>query len=348
MQRETEIIEKLETEQKIDLESLRILLTTQETEVIAKLAARARNATQRTYGNKVYIRGLIEFTNYCKNDCLYCGIRRSNRCAERYRLSEEQILSCCAVGYELGFRTFVLQGGEDAYFTDVRICAIVSEIKKNYPDCAVTLSIGEKERTSYQAYFEAGADRYLLRHETANEEHYKKLHPAEMSLANRKQCLRDLKEIGYQTGCGFMVGSPGQTVETLYEDLTFIRDLQPEMVGIGPFIPQKDTPFGNEEAGTMELTLRLLSIIRLLHPKVLLPATTALGTIHPQGREKGILAGANVVMPNLSPVNVREKYKLYDNKICTGDEAAECRFCMQKRMESIGYEVVTDRGDYAG
>lgn len=348
MQRETEIIEKLETEQKIDLESLRILLTTRETEVIAKLAARARNAAQRTYGNKVYIRGLIEFTNYCKNDCLYCGIRRSNRCAERYRLSEEQILSCCAVGYELGFRTFVLQGGEDAYFTDARICAIVSEIKKNYPDCAVTLSIGEKERTSYQAYFEAGADRYLLRHETANEEHYKKLHPAEMSLANRKQCLRDLKEIGYQTGCGFMVGSPGQTVETLYEDLTFIRDLQPEMVGIGPFIPQKDTPFGNEEAGTMELTLRLLSIIRLLHPKVLLPATTALGTIHPQGREKGILAGANVVMPNLSPVNVREKYKLYDNKICTGDEAAECRFCMQKRMESIGYEVVTDRGDYAG
>lgn len=348
MQRETEIIEKLEKEQKIDLEGLRILLTTQETEVIAKLAARARNAAQRIYGNKVYIRGLIEFTNYCKNDCLYCGIRRSNRCAERYRLSEEQILSCCATGYELGFRTFVLQGGEDAYFTDARICAIVSEIKKNYPDCAVTLSIGEKERTSYQAYFEAGADRYLLRHETANEEHYKKLHPAEMSLANRKQCLRDLKEIGYQTGCGFMVGSPGQMVETLYEDLTFIRDLQPEMVGIGPFIPQKDTPFGNEEAGTMELTLRLLSIIRLLHPKVLLPSTTALGTIHPQGREKGILAGANVVMPNLSPVNVREKYKLYDNKICTGDEAAECRFCMQKRMESIGYEVVTDRGDYAG
>lgn len=345
---EIEIIEKLEIEQKIDLEGLRILLTTQDAEAIMELAARARNAAQRIYGNKVYIRGLIEFTNYCKNDCFYCGIRRSNRCAKRYRLSEEQILSCCAEGYALGFRTFVLQGGEDSYFTDERICTLVSEIKRNYPDCAVTLSIGEKERESYQAYFDAGADRYLLRHETANEEHYKRMHPAEMSLANRKRCLRDLKEIGYQTGCGFMVGSPGQTVKTLYDDLMFIEELQPEMVGIGPFIPQKDTPFGDEKAGTMELTLRLLSIIRLLHPKVLLPSTTALGTIHPQGREKGILAGANVVMPNLSPVNVREKYKLYDNKICTGDEAAECRFCMQKRMESIGYEVVTGRGDYAG
>lgn len=348
MKCEIEVIKKLEKEQEIDLEGLRILLETQDEASIAELAARARNAAQRIYGNKVYIRGLIEFTNYCKNDCYYCGIRRSNRCAERYRLSEEQILSCCALGYELGFRTFVLQGGEDPYFTDERICALVSEIKKNYPDCAVTLSIGEKERASYQAYFDAGADRYLLRHETANEEHYRKLHPAEMSLANRKRCLWDLKEIGYQTGCGFMVGSPGQTVETLYEDLMFIKELKPEMVGIGPFIPQKDTPFGKEKAGTMELTLRLLSIIRLLHPRVLLPSTTALGTIHPQGREKGILAGANVVMPNLSPVDVRDKYKLYDNKICTGDEAAECRFCMQKRMESIGYEVVTDRGDYAG
>lgn len=345
---EIEIIEKLEIEQKIDLEGLRTLLTTQDAETIMELAARARNAAQRIYGNKVYIRGLIEFTNYCKNDCFYCGIRRSNRCAKRYRLSEEQILSCCAEGYALGFRTFVLQGGEDSYFTDERICTLVSEIKRNYPDCAVTLSIGEKERESYQAYFDAGADRYLLRHETANEEHYKRMHPAEMSLANRKRCLRDLKEIGYQTGCGFMVGSPGQTVETLYDDLMFIEELQPEMVGIGPFIPQKDTPFGDEKAGTMELTLRLLSIIRLLHPKVLLPSTTALGTIHPQGREKGILAGANVVMPNLSPVNVREKYKLYDNKICTGDEAAECRFCMQERMKSIGYQVVTDRGDYVG
>lgn len=346
MQREREIIERLEKERQIDLEGLRILLATQDEAAVGELAKRARETAQRIYGNKVYIRGLIEFTNYCKNDCLYCGIRRSNQNVSRYRLSEEQILSCCATGYELGFRTFVLQGGEDLYFTDERICTLVTQIKKEYPDCAVTLSIGEKSRESYQAYFDAGADRYLLRHETANEIHYRKLHPAEMSLTNRKRCLHDLKEIGYQTGCGFMAGSPYQTVETLYEDLMFIKELQPEMVGIGPFIPQKDTPFGDKEAGTMEMTLMLLSIIRLLHPHALLPATTALGTIHPKGREKGILAGANVVMPNLSPVNVRDKYKLYDNKICTGDEAAECRYCMQRRMESIGYQVVTDRGDY--
>lgn len=346
MQRELEIIERLEKEQQIALEDLRILLATQDDAAVSELAKQARETAQRIYGNRVYIRGLIEFTNYCKNDCFYCGIRRSNGKADRYRLSGEQIMSCCATGYELGFRTFVLQGGEDPYDTDERICALVAQIKKEYPDCAVTLSIGEKPRESYQAYFDAGADRYLLRHETANETHYRELHPAEMSLKNRKRCLRDLKEIGYQTGCGFMVGSPYQTVETLYEDLLFIKELQPEMVGIGPFIPQKDTPFGDREAGTMEMTLRLLSIIRLLHPHVLLPATTALGTIHPKGREKGILAGANVVMPNLSPVDVRDKYKLYDNKICTGDEAAECRYCMQRRMESIGYEVVTDRGDF--
>lgn len=346
MSREIEIINRLESEKIIDIEGLRTLLTTESAEAIEELATRATQTAQRIYGNKVYIRGLIEFTNYCKNDCLYCGIRRSNSCADRYRLTKEQILSCCATGYELGFRTFVLQGGEDPYYTDERVCDLVAAIKKDYSDCAVTLSIGEKERASYQAYFDAGADRYLLRHETANEDHYKKLHPAEMSIDNRKRCLKDLKDIGYQTGCGFMVGSPHQTVDSLYEDLQFIRELQPEMVGIGPFIPQKDTPFGSETAGTMEMTLRLLSIIRLIHPHVLLPATTALGTIHPKGREKGILAGANVVMPNLSPVDVRDKYKLYDNKICTGDEAAECRFCMQRRMESIGYEVVTDRGDY--
>lgn len=346
MSQELAIIGNLQREKNIDLEGLRVLLTTENPEVIEELAKRARETAQNIYGNKVYIRGLIEFTNYCRNDCFYCGIRRSNCHAERYRLTREQILSCCKTGYELGFRTFVLQGGEDPYYTDERICELVAAIKQDYPDCAVTLSIGERERASYQAYFDAGADRYLLRHETANEAHYRKLHPAEMSLANRKRCLRDLKEIGYQTGCGFMVGSPHQTVETLYEDLQFIRELKPEMVGIGPFIPQKDTPFGDETAGTMNMTLRLLSIIRLLHPHVLLPSTTALGTIHPQGREKGILAGANVVMPNLSPVDVRDKYKLYDNKICTGDEAAECRFCMQRRMESIGYEVVTDRGDY--
>lgn len=341
-----EIIDRIERERNIDRESLALLLEIKDQEAVSYLYERAREAADRVYGKQVFIRGLIEFTNYCKNDCFYCGIRRSNTCADRYRLSEEEIFSCCERGYELGFRTFVLQGGEDPYYTDDRMVAIIRKIKRRYPDCALTLSIGEKTKESYQAYYEAGADRYLLRHETANEEHYRTLHPAEMSLANRKQCLWNLKEMGYQVGCGFMVGSPNQTVDTIYEDLQFIRELQPHMVGIGPFIPQKDTPFGLEKAGTMENTLRLLSIIRLIHPHVLLPATTALGTIHPLGREKGIQAGANVVMPNLSPVAVRDKYLLYDNKICTGDEAAECRYCMQRRMESIGYEVVVSRGDY--
>lgn len=339
-------INKVKQSRNISLEQLKLLLEINDDESARFIREEAVKVCQKTYGNQVFIRGLIEFTNFCKNDCYYCGIRRSNSQADRYRLTKEQMLDCCASGYELGFRTFVLQGGEDGYFTDDKICNLVSAIKEKYPDCAVTLSIGEKSRESYKRYFDAGADRYLLRHETADEAHYKKLHPEEMSLSHRKQCLWDLKEIGYQVGCGFMVGSPGQTVETLYEDLQFIRELQPHMVGIGPFISQKDTPFADKASGTMEQTLKLLAIIRLIQPHVLLPATTALGTIHPKGRELGILSGANVVMPNLSPVNVREKYKLYDNKICTGDEAAECRYCMENRMKSIGYEVAVSRGDY--
>ena len=346
MKKEFELITQIREHQSISREQFETLMTCEDAQVIDFLHQQAREVADGIYENKVYIRGLIEFTNYCKNDCLYCGIRRSNAKAKRYRLTKEEILECCKVGYELGFRTFVLQGGEDPYFTDDRICEIVSAIRTAYPDCAITLSIGEKEKESYERYYKAGANRYLLRHETADEAHYQYLHPKELSLAHRKQCLWELKEIGYQVGCGFMVGSPHQTKDTLYEDLMFIKELQPHMVGIGPFIPQQDTPFAKETAGTMEETLRLLSIIRLIHPHVLLPATTALGTIHPLGREKGIQAGANVVMPNLSPVEVRDKYKLYDNKICTGDEAAECRFCMQRRMESIGYEVVTDRGDF--
>ena len=346
MKKEFELITQIREHQSISREQFETLMSCEDAQVIDFLHQQAREVADGIYENKVYIRGLIEFTNYCKNDCLYCGIRRSNAKANRYRLTKEEILDCCKVGYELGFRTFVLQGGEDPYFTDDRICEIVSAIRTTYSDCAITLSIGEKEKESYERYYKAGANRYLLRHETADEAHYQYLHPKELSLAHRKQCLWELKEIGYQVGCGFMVGSPHQTKDTLYEDLMFIKELQPHMVGIGPFIPQQDTPFAKETAGTMEETLRLLSIIRLIHPHVLLPATTALGTIHPLGREKGIQAGANVVMPNLSPVEVRDKYKLYDNKICTGDEAAECRFCMQRRMESIGYEVVTDRGDF--
>lgn len=339
------IVDHIAGTKQITREELGILLSMEEKEAGYLYEAAARAAKQ-VYGNQIFIRGLIEFTNYCRNDCYYCGIRKSNAQIERYRLTKEEILACCDDGYRLGFRTFVLQGGEDAYFTDERICEIVSEIRKRFQDCAITLSIGEKKKESYKAYFTAGANRYLLRHETADEEHYKQLHPPQLSLENRKSCLRDLKEIGYQTGCGFMVGSPGQTVDTLYQDLMFIKELSPEMVGIGPFIPQADTPFGKEKPGTLEETLRLLSIIRLIHPTVLLPATTALGTIHPEGREMGILAGANVVMPNLSPVSVRKKYALYDNKISTGAEAAEYVESLKRRTENIGYRIVTDKGDY--
>lgn len=339
-------IDQLASKHILPTEELITLITDATPESDEYLFAQARKAREAVYGKAVYMRGLVEFTNYCKNDCYYCGIRRSAKGAERYRLSEEQILSCCEAGYALGFRTFVLQGGEDGYYTDERIVSIVSKIKEKHPDCAVTLSIGERERASYEAFFAAGVDRYLLRHETADDAHYGRLHPPELSLSHRKQCLWELKEIGYQVGCGFMVGSPGQTPEHLAKDLQFIYELQPHMVGIGPFVPHHDTPFAKEAQGGLELTLRLLAIIRLMHPHVLLPATTALGTIDPRGREKGILAGANVVMPNLTPQDVRKKYMLYDNKICTGDEAAECVKCLERRIASTGYELVCDRGDY--
>lgn len=313
--------------------------------VSRKLTEEAVRLRKQYYGDKVYTRGLIEFTNYCKNDCYYCGIRRGNRHAQRYRLSGEEILDCCENGYALGFRTFVLQGGEDPYYTDERMADIVRSIRRDYPDCAITLSIGEKSYESYKLFKEAGADRYLLRHETASEELYRRLHPEEMLLSHRKQCLYDLKALGYQVGAGFMVGSPGQKMEHLAEDLIFLKELQPQMVGIGPFIPHHETRFANETAGSVELTLFLLSVIRILLPKVLLPATTALGTMDPLGREKGLAAGANVVMPNLSPVKNRKQYDLYDNKICTGEEAAECRDCLEQRVLSTGYRLVAERGD---
>lgn len=308
--------------------------------------ARAADIRRReNYGDKVYIRGLIEFTNYCRNNCYYCGIRRDNKKAERYRLTKEEILLCCNEGYRLGFRTFVMQGGEDPYYTDEMICDIVTEIKRRYPDCAVTLSIGEKPRESYQAFFDAGADRYLLRHETADSIHYGRLHPEKMSLENRKRCLYDLKDIGYQVGSGFMVGSPYQTTENLISDLRFLQKLKPDMIGIGPYITHADTPFAGFKNGDVMLTLRLVSILRLMFPYALIPSTTALGTIHPQGRELGLKAGANVVMPNLSPVSVRKLYSLYENKICTGEEAAQCRGCLERRVESAGYKIVTDIGN---
>jgi biotin synthase len=342
------LIDKLAERQTLSRDEFRELLANCRGDGAAYLFERARQARHEVYGHDVYMRGLIEFTNYCKNDCYYCGIRGSNGKAERYRLTREQILECCRQGYDLGFRSFVLQGGEDGWYTDRRMADIVGAIHGSYPDCAITLSLGERGYDSYRILFEAGAERYLLRHETANPEHYRLLHPASMSLRSRMQCLYDLKTIGYQVGCGFMVGSPGQTPDCLIDDLFFIKELEPQMVGVGPFIPHQDTPFAGETGGTLELTLLLLGVLRLMLPQVLLPATTALGTVHPMGRELGILSGANVVMPNLSPVGVREKYMLYDNKICTGDEAAECRHCLQGRMRGIGYDVVVSRGDCSG
>ncbi len=308
----------------------------------------ADNVRREYYGNYVYIRGLIEISNYCKNNCTYCGIRRDNKNVDRYRLSENEILECCDEGYFLGFRTFVLQGGEDSYYNDDVVCQIVRKIKQKYPDCAVTLSLGERSYQSYLRLFESGADRYLLRHETADKLHYNKLHPCEMSFENRIECLENLKEIGFQTGAGFMVGSPYQTTDNLVSDLLFIKQLQPHMVGIGPFIPHKDTPFGKCLKGSLRDTLVMISLTRLLLPNALIPSTTALGTIHPEGREMGLKSGANVVMPNLSPSRFRKLYNLYDNKICMGDESAQNLKILQKRIESTGYNIITDRGDWRG
>ena len=341
----SELLRLLSEKHHLSLSSFERILR-ERTEADEELAHQlARECTEKYYGRGVYTRGLIEFTNYCKNNCHYCGIQRGNQEVERYRLSKEEILSCCEEGYRLGFRTFVLQGGEDPYFTDEKIVEIVQAIKKEFPDCAVTLSIGEKSRASYEKYFLAGADRYLLRHETADKEHYQYLHPKELSWEHRMRCLKDLKDIGFQVGCGFMVGSPHQTAKTLAKDLYFIQEFQPDMCGIGPFIPQHATVFAREKAGTLQDTLFLLSLLRLIHPNMLIPATTALGTIDKRGRELGILSGANVLMPNLSPTAVRKKYLLYDNKICTGDESAQCRACLSRRMESIGAHLLVDRGD---
>ncbi|KGM97584.1 [FeFe] hydrogenase H-cluster radical SAM maturase HydE [Clostridium botulinum] len=338
------IIDRLYENNSLNREELLYLLNNINDENKEYLISKANETRFKYYGDKVYTRGLIEFTNYCKNTCTYCGIRVFNKKVDRYRLSLDEITHSCSEGYRLGYRTFVLQGGEDNYFTDDKIVEIVTKIKSKFPKCAITLSIGEKSYESYKKYYDAGVDRYLLRHETASKELYEKLHPG-MSFENRRKCLRDLKKIGYQVGAGFMIGIPGQTNEDYVEDLLFLKELEPHMVGIGPFIPQCDTPLGKEQGGTVEQTILMLSIIRLLLPQVLLPATTALGTIHPMGREMGLKAGANVVMPNLSPTSVRKKYALYDGKICTGDEAAECRMCIQNRIETSGFSLDMSRGD---
>ena len=339
-----ELIDKLEKENALSRNEFLLLINNRDKcrEYLTKRAFAVRN---KVFGNSVYIRGLIEISNYCKNDCYYCGIRRSNKNVLRYRLTEDEIISCADEGYELGFRTFVLQGGEDNHFSDSVLCRIISQIKKRHPDCAVTLSLGERSYGSYKALKDAGADRYLLRHETANFEHYARLHPKEMDFFNRLACIENLKSLGYQVGVGFMVGSPYQTEEDLADEMLFLMQVRPQMVGIGPFISQKDTPFKDFQNGSAELTTFMLSLIRLTLPNVLLPATTALGTIQADGREKGILAGANVLMPNLSPSIAKKNYNLYDNKICTGDEAAQCIECLKTRIKKTGCEITVCRGD---
>ncbi len=346
MKHTTQLIDKLSQNRALEKHEYVALIQNRDSDTDHYLFARSSATAIAHYGKNVYFRGLIEVSNYCARDCYYCGIRRSNRNVERYRLTHAQILDCCANGYALGFRTFVLQGGEDPHFTDERLCDLLCEIKRTYPDCAVTLSLGERSRASYQALFEAGADRYLLRHETATPEHYGKLHPAESTLQNRIRCLHELKEIGYQVGCGFMVGSPFQTALHLAEDLLFLQDFRPHMVGIGPFIPHHDTPFAHESTGTLDRTLFMLGLARLILPNALIPATTALGSIAADGRERGILVGANVVMPNLSPSNVRAKYALYDNKVSMGAEASEGLALLRERVERVGYTLAVGRGDY--
>ncbi len=343
-----ELIERLERERDLTNAEFAVLLDQSSGADRDFLFERARAVRDAHYGRKVYIRGLIELTNYCKNDCLYCGIRKSNASCERYRLTKEQILSCCESGYALGFRTFVLQGGEDGWYTDERMTDIVRAMRQAYPDCAITLSLGERGRESFKRLYDAGANRYLLRHETADEAHYARLHPVSMTLTHRLQCLRDLKEIGFQTGAGFMVGSPCQTTECIVRDFRFLQELKPQMVGLGPFIPHHATPLKDFPAGSTERTLLCLSIVRLLLPNVLLPATTALATIDGDGRIKGMNAGCNVVMPNLSPLEDRSKYLLYDNKASSGDEAAESLRALREHLAAAGYEVVIDRGDYKG
>ncbi len=340
------LIQKLDETHHLTTEEYLHLLENRTPEVTEKLAALAVRRAKEVYGNRIFIRGLMEISNICRNGCHYCGISRENKSCQRYRLTPEQIFSCAQEGYTLGFRTFVMQGGEDSWFTDERLASIIRHLKEQFPDCAVTLSLGERSRESYQTLFDAGADRYLLRHETADPVHYGTLHPADLSWEHRMRCLQDLHEIGFQTGCGFMVGSPFQTLWNIAKDLSYIEAFSPEMCGIGPFIPHKDTVFRDFPPGSADLTCFLLSIIRVMKPNVLLPATTALGTIDPMGREKGILSGANVVMPNLSPAEVRDKYMLYNNKLRTGPEAAQNLFSLQNRMQSIGYEIAVDRGDF--
>ena len=343
-----ELIDRLHQTHHLEQHEYRALLAAAETPLLDYAMERARTVAQENFGTGIFIRGLIEVTNYCRNNCYYCGIRKGNLNVERYRLNREEILESCRIGHEIGFRTFVMQGGEDAALTDEWLVDTIKAIRTEFPDNAITLSLGERTREAYQRFYDAGANRYLLRHETYNRTHYGQLHPAEMSFDHRIQNLRELKEIGFQTGTGIMVGTPYQTIDHLVEDIMFIEEFRPQMIGLGPYIPQKDTPFAGEPAGSLEKTLMLLAIFRLMFPKALIPCTTSLASLTPEGRKLGILAGANVVMPNLSPAANRSKYSLYDNKKATGIESAEGLELLDKQLKSFGYRISKDRGDYRG
>lgn len=341
-----DLILQLKEDHNLSLPAWQTLIGTHTAADAQYAAELARKIAVSNFGNKIFFRGIIEYTNYCRNNCYYCGIRRGNTHASRYRMNLEEILSCCEAGYKWGFRTFVLQGGEDPYYTDEMMIEIISTIRHNYPDCAITLSIGEKEHDSYQAFFDAGANRYLLRHETATESHYRQMHPAEMSMTHRLKCLEDLKTIGYQTGCGAMIGAPYQTAETLATDMDYMARFKPQMIGMGPFIPHAETPFRDFPAGSVDLTLFLLSLCRIMLPEVLLPATTALGSLDTDGRKRGVLCGCNVIMPNISPFANRKKYSLYDHKAISGEDGGEELKVLQAHMEDIGYTLYSVRGDY--
>lgn len=339
------LLKKLAEQNELEKDEIVFLLEQITPEGKQELFRLARETCLRYYGNSIFLRGLIEFSSYCKQDCMYCGLRRSNRQAERYRLSDADILACAAEGYELGYRSFVLQSGEDFRFTEQRMAAVIRCLKQQFPDAALTLSVGERSEAFYRLMFEAGTDRYLLRHETASRPLYEALHPG-MSFANRIRCLYLLKQIGYQVGAGFMVGLPGQTKEDLAEDMIFLKKLHPEMIGIGPFIPNSATPLGKDSGGNVEDTLVMIALARLIVPDALMPATTAMGSLDPLGREKAFAAGANVVMPILSPLKVRRKYALYENKICQEDEPAHCKGCIEMRIAVSGYTPDYSRGDH--
>ena len=340
------VVDKLRKEHRLSSDGYRALLTMRDPQDVNYLITQAREVAQQQFGKGIFLRGLVELTNVCRNDCLYCGIRRSNGHLARYTITREQVLACCEQGFELGFRTFVLQGGEWGEERSEWIAGLISEIRSRWPECAITLSLGEHPRETYAMWKNAGANRYLLRHETHNERHYHLLHPDGMSVHHRLQCLNWLKELGFQVGTGIMVGSPFQSLKTLVEDIEYLVDFQPQMIGIGPFIPQHDTPFARFPAGTVDMTTRLYAILRLAMPQALIPSTTAIASLSPDGRLRGILAGANVVMPNLSPEDNRKQYALYDNKAALGAESAQGVKKLADELAKIGYHIDWSRGDH--